>query len=182
VLVGGTTACIGACLGTACGRHDGTPPPSDAGLAPDANDVTADASVSLDAGGSVDAGPTDGGLVDAGALDAGPPDAGGGCGGLAMGLASAITVGLPVLGDEFFLVRDARGLFAVSALCTHQGCAMNAVGGLFECPCHDSRFSFDGERLAGPARLPLDHLQVCLDAQGRVFVDKRVRVDPATRA
>lgn len=50
--------------------------------------------------------------------------------------------------------RDEEGgLHAVSAVCTHLGCVVqwNAAEKSWDCPCHASRFSVDGEVLQGPA-------------------------------
>lgn len=48
---------------------------------------------------------------------------------------------------------DAGRLHAVDATCTHMGCtvAWNAVSTCWDCPCHGSRFSIDGQVLHGPA-------------------------------
>jgi glycine/D-amino acid oxidase-like deaminating enzyme/nitrite reductase/ring-hydroxylating ferredoxin subunit len=54
--------------------------------------------------------------------------------------------------------RDADGgLRALSAACTHQGCAVhwNPGAGAWDCPCHGSRFAPDGQVLHGPARRAL---------------------------
>ncbi len=58
---------------------------------------------------------------------------------------------------EFF--RDEEGrLHAVSPTCTHLGCQLNWNSGdqSWDCPCHGSRFSPDGEILHGPAVRPLE--------------------------
>jgi glycine/D-amino acid oxidase-like deaminating enzyme/nitrite reductase/ring-hydroxylating ferredoxin subunit len=50
--------------------------------------------------------------------------------------------------------RDVAGrLHAVSAVCTHEGCLVrfNRAQVSWDCPCHGSRFSVDGEVLSGPA-------------------------------
>lgn len=50
--------------------------------------------------------------------------------------------------------RDNKGeLHAVSAVCPHLGCivAWNSAEKSWDCPCHGSRFSCDGEILHGPA-------------------------------
>lgn len=54
--------------------------------------------------------------------------------------------------------RDANGrLHSVSAVCTHLACdvAWNRAEGTWDCPCHGSRFSPDGEVINGPAVSPL---------------------------
>jgi nitrite reductase/ring-hydroxylating ferredoxin subunit len=49
------------------------------------------------------------------------------------------------------------GLQAVSAACSHLGCAVHWNGSekSWDCPCHGSRFAADGTVLHGPARRPL---------------------------
>jgi glycine/D-amino acid oxidase-like deaminating enzyme/nitrite reductase/ring-hydroxylating ferredoxin subunit len=48
--------------------------------------------------------------------------------------------------------QDGR-VVAVSAICTHLGChvAFNGAERTWDCPCHGSRFTIDGEVLEGPA-------------------------------
>jgi Rieske Fe-S protein len=61
-------------------------------------------------------------------------------------------VGRP--GDQRAVYRDLRGeVHAVSARCTHLGCIVswNPAETSWDCPCHGSRFSVDGEVLHGPA-------------------------------
>ncbi|MNV62637.1 Cytochrome b6-f complex iron-sulfur subunit 1 [compost metagenome] len=49
------------------------------------------------------------------------------------------------------------GLHLVDRTCTHMGCECewNASERSWDCPCHGSRFSYDGEVLEGPAVEPL---------------------------
>lgn len=49
------------------------------------------------------------------------------------------------------------GLIAVNSTCTHRGCKVNWKGAKqeFDCPCHGSKFSADGNVKAGPAHKPL---------------------------
>ena len=66
-------------------------------------------------------------------------------------------VGRP--GDQSAFYRDPQGeVHAVSARCTHLGCIVswNPVETSWDCPCHGSRFSVDGEVLQGPAARDLE--------------------------
>lgn len=61
-------------------------------------------------------------------------------------------VGKP--GDQTAAYRDPQGeVHAISARCTHLGCIVswNPAETSWDCPCHGSRFSVDGEVLQGPA-------------------------------
>lgn len=61
-------------------------------------------------------------------------------------------------GVKIAVSRDEQGeLQAVSAVCPHLGCSVqwNDVEKSWDCPCHGSRFSRDGQVLNGPALAPL---------------------------
>jgi glycine/D-amino acid oxidase-like deaminating enzyme/nitrite reductase/ring-hydroxylating ferredoxin subunit len=65
-------------------------------------------------------------------------------------------------GEKVAGFRDDDGtLHAVSARCTHLGCqvAWNGAERSWDCPCHASRFTVDGEILNGPATKPLSRKQ-----------------------
>ncbi len=75
---------------------------------------------------------------------------------------------------DFFLFAgpDRHTAWAVSRTCTHLGCRVNFLEDkqLIECPCHQSRFTPQGQRLAGPAQknLPVFPVEVQLDENGGV--------------
>jgi Rieske Fe-S protein len=59
---------------------------------------------------------------------------------------------------KFAAYRDERGALHVrSATCTHAGCVVhwNPFETCWDCPCHGSQFSVDGDPLNGPAFKPL---------------------------
>lgn len=61
-------------------------------------------------------------------------------------------------GKPLAVYRDEAGqVHARSAVCTHAGCVVhwNSYEGCWDCPCHGSQFSPDGQVLNGPAAKPL---------------------------
>jgi glycine/D-amino acid oxidase-like deaminating enzyme/nitrite reductase/ring-hydroxylating ferredoxin subunit len=66
-------------------------------------------------------------------------------------------------GNKVAAFRDDDGtLHAVSPVCTHLGClvAFNTAEKTWDCPCHGSRFTVDGEVLQGPATSDLERKPV----------------------
>ena len=80
-----------------------------------------------------------------------------------------------------WLFRDAQGLYAISAVCSHLGCIVNYTSNQFECPCHGSRYNAAGYVLKGPAKLPLNYLALTLSPEGVVVLDTKVSAPPAQR-
>jgi Rieske Fe-S protein len=71
------------------------------------------------------------------------------------------------VGSAFLSRTDSDGkpqITAFTSTCPHLGCAVEfAAGqGRFECPCHESGFGKDGEKLFGPSLRGLDPLEVKL--------------------
>lgn len=60
----------------------------------------------------------------------------------------------------WIIKHSAEDITVFSPVCTHLGCyyTWNSKRGRFECPCHASVFSIDGNVLSGPAPRPLDTL------------------------
>ena len=105
----------------------------------------------------------------AGAIDAGPP--------------STFTLDGPTLVDaaQAFVIRDRSGLYAVSAVCTHQRCTLRAAGGGFVCPCHGAKFTLSGSVTVGPAVLGLSRLALCLLPGGNVGVIPTMKAPTSQR-
>jgi Rieske Fe-S protein len=103
------------------------------------------------------------------------------------GNVSAITLGSlsAVAGEAVILGRDAGGLYAMSAACTHAGCPVSVVsiGGTEElsCPCHGSLFDANGEVTRGPARAPLQHYLVDVAYDGTITVQGGMPVSADAR-
>ena len=77
-----------------------------------------------------------------------------------------------------YLIHVAEGFFSLNAVCTHLGCLtawkpeLNAIA----CPCHGSRFSREGQKLAGPAPKPLPWLKTWLSDDANLMVDRSVTI------
>ncbi|MBL9004156.1 MAG: Rieske (2Fe-2S) protein [Myxococcales bacterium] len=69
-----------------------------------------------------------------------------------------------------FVGKRAGALTALSATCPHAGCGIDYDGSRrqFVCPCHNSAFSIDGQRISGPAPRDMDRLDVS-EKGGTVF-------------
>ncbi len=77
-----------------------------------------------------------------------------------------------------YLVHVGEGYFALNAVCTHLGCltAWKPDLGVIACPCHGSRFSREGQKLAGPAPKPLPWLKTWLSDDGNLMVDRSATI------
>jgi nitrite reductase/ring-hydroxylating ferredoxin subunit len=100
-----------------------------------------------------------------------------------VGAASSFEPGTITRFDEgpFFVGRDDDGLYALAAVCPHDGCRIDAGETELVCPCHGSTFAFDGALLGGPALVDLEHLSLVVESSGRVVVDTNVSVAAETR-
>ncbi len=69
---------------------------------------------------------------------------------------------MKVDGENVAAYRDEKGaVHAVSAACSHMGCLLgwNETDRTWDCPCHGSRFDWNGSVLHGPAVTPLKPVQ-----------------------
>jgi Rieske Fe-S protein len=90
-----------------------------------------------------------------------------------------------VNGTTVLIGRDADGLYALTALCTHQFCNMNNYGSIqstgVSCACHGSKFGNDGQVLRGPAFEPLQAYALALACDGTIHVDTSTVVPNSQR-
>lgn len=82
--------------------------------------------------------------------------------------------------ERFFVVREVKRVYALSARCAHLGCTVNWFGDLrtFKCPCHGSEYHANGLNFAGPAPRPLDRFRIALDVNGELVVDTGIVYGP----
>lgn len=92
----------------------------------------------------------------------------------AVGRPEDVPVGtvLVLVRQRVFVVREPRGFYALSAVCTHLGCITRyeAEQRGFFCPCHGSRYSLSGTVTGGPAPQALIRLQLSIE-QEQLIVD-----------
>lgn len=83
--------------------------------------------------------------------------------------------------ESVFVFRDAEGVYAISAVCTHLGCAVARTPQGFACPCHGSKFDASGNVRSGPAPRALPWLEVSRAADGQLLVFADNEVPEGTR-
>ncbi len=76
--------------------------------------------------------------------------------------------------QQVYIVRTEKGVWAMSAVCTHLGCITQwkPESNQIACPCHGSKFERDGKVQAGPAPRALPRFAIRLTADGALEVDK----------
>lgn len=81
-----------------------------------------------------------------------------------------------------FIVREGNNFSAISMVCQHLGCAVHWTEekGIYECPCHGSKYYKDGVNFAGPAPRPLFHFDMHLSDDGKLMVDTSTIVERVT--
>ena len=76
--------------------------------------------------------------------------------GQVLATAAEIPVGSAIVARGTLISQPSPGVFkGFVARCTHAGCALGVKDGVAVCPCHGSRFAFDGAVTQGPATEPL---------------------------
>jgi cytochrome b6-f complex iron-sulfur subunit len=82
--------------------------------------------------------------------------------------------------QRLFVVSGEEGIMAMSATCTHLGCAVSRVEWGYQCPCHGSKFDSTGRVLAGPAPTSLPWFRILEGPSGNLITDTRRRVPRGT--
>lgn len=71
----------------------------------------------------------------------------------------------------FFVVRRGSQLTALSSMCTHRRCKVEAEQDrTFYCPCHGSTFDPTGKVTEGPAKRDLPTYTTSVDSRGHLLV------------
>ncbi|WP_042331356.1 ubiquinol-cytochrome c reductase iron-sulfur subunit [Desulfosporosinus orientis] len=80
--------------------------------------------------------------------------------------------------------RDALGVMAMVATCTHLGCEVNYHADKKEwiCPCHASVYDEEGRPVSGPAPRALARVAVDLKPNGSLLINTSKQVGMDTRA
>lgn len=77
-------------------------------------------------------------------------------------------------GKKLILGRDDAGVYAMTAICTHDQCDISSSGKVshdgIECTCHNSRFDKAGKVTNGPAMSNLEHYKVDVAANGDILI------------
>jgi Rieske Fe-S protein len=104
---------------------------------------------------------------------------------VAAGNVSALSVGTLLVMSNIAVGRDVAGVYAMSAVCTHQGCLLGdgsrTITAGLTCPCHGSSFDGGGAVRRGPAGRALQHYAVAIAADGAITVDGSQLVAAGTR-
>ncbi|MBI3959061.1 MAG: Rieske 2Fe-2S domain-containing protein [Chloroflexi bacterium] len=71
---------------------------------------------------------------------------------------------------RYWLYHSEQGVKAIYQVCTHLGCLYkwSESTNRFECPCHGSKFTADGDYIEGPAPRSLDQFVVEIVENGQV--------------
>ena len=76
-----------------------------------------------------------------------------------------------------WIIRQAEGIYALYAKCTHLGCTPRwlKAENKFKCPCHGSGFYQSGINFEGPAPRPLERVRVARADDGQLVIDVGVK-------
>lgn len=83
--------------------------------------------------------------------------------------------------ERLVVLRDRRGLAAMSRVCTHQSCLVVAESGGFRCPCHGGVFDSRGGVVSGPPKRSLFWYKLELNENKELVVVWGEEADPEWR-
>ena len=94
-----------------------------------------------------------------------------------------------ITGRGLWIGSYAEGFAGIIAKCTHLGCKPNWFPlksgpfgrGIFECPCHGSKYDKYARNFAGPAPAPMRRATLSLSPDGRIEVDKTSVLEPKVK-
>ena len=78
-----------------------------------------------------------------------------------------------------YIIHDDKGIYAMSAICTHLGCTVNweRNDSEYQCPCHGSVYDYEGTNIAGPAPRPLDRFKIKVGRDKKIIVNSKKIAD-----
>ncbi|MEN8189099.1 MAG: Rieske 2Fe-2S domain-containing protein [Thermodesulfobacteriota bacterium] len=82
---------------------------------------------------------------------------------------------------KVIVFSDGDGLYAISSICTHLGCLVTPTEWGFQCPCHGSKYTAEGNVIAGPAPRPLEWHEISQEVDGTLVVDTAKAVPTGTK-
>jgi nitrite reductase/ring-hydroxylating ferredoxin subunit len=84
-------------------------------------------------------------------------------------------------GSKVFIGRDSGGVYAMTAVCTHQGATCVVQGAEIYCPRHGATFSLTGTVTGSPATTSLKHYAMCVMSNGNLGVITSMTVSASQR-
>lgn len=76
------------------------------------------------------------------------------------------------------IIRVANQIGAISMVCQHLGCTVQASPTGYDCPCHGSKYDAMGNVTHGPAQIALFWFDITRTPSGDLQVDKSQTFDP----
>jgi Rieske Fe-S protein len=73
--------------------------------------------------------------------------------------------------ERIFIIHDEEGVYAITDICTHNGCPVTYENNRFRCPCHGAEFTKNGMYISGPVNKSLDHYSIYKDQSNNLVVD-----------
>ena len=73
--------------------------------------------------------------------------------------------------ENIIIIKEKENVQFLASSCTHLGCKINKYeNNHLICPCHGSKFEFDGTPIKGPAKKPLQNLKFEIDKSKGYYI------------